>query len=124
MNAQNLLSEAKENQSKMSENRRYLHRHPEVGFQLENTKEYVKNELIQMGYEPAECGRCGLIALAGGKVEGKTFLIRADMDALPITEQSGEDFSSENEGCMHACGHDMHTTMLLGAARLLKEHED
>lgn len=124
MNAQNLLSEAKENQPKMSENRRYLHRHPEVGFQLENTKEYVKNELIQMGYEPVECGKCGLIALAGGKEEGKTFLIRADMDALPITEQSGEDFSSENEGCMHACGHDMHTTMLLGAARLLKKHEN
>ena len=76
-----------------------------------------------MGYEPIECGKAGLIALAGGKKPGKVFLVRADMDALPMKEEADVDFASEN-GKMHACGHDMHTTMLLGAAKLLKEHEN
>lgn len=61
--------------------------------------------------------------MAGGKREGKVFLLRADMDALPIEEETEEDFASVN-GCMHACGHDMHTAMLLGAAKLLKMHEE
>ena len=76
-----------------------------------------------MGYEPIECGKAGLIALAGGKKEGKVFLIRGDMDALPIKEESDVEFSCQS-GTMHACGHDMHTSMMLGAARLLKKHED
>ena len=76
-----------------------------------------------MGYEPIECGKAGLIALAGGKKEGKVFLIRGDMDALPIKEESDVEFSCQS-GKMHACGHDMHTSMMLGAARLLKKHED
>lgn len=102
--------------------RRYLHQHAETGFQLKNTLAYVKKELTAMGYAPTECGKAGLIALAGGKKEGKTFLIRADMDALPIGEDADVPFPSTN-GCMHACGHDMHTAMLLGAAKLLKEQE-
>lgn len=76
-----------------------------------------------MGYEPVECGKAGLVALARGKKPGKVFLIRGDMDALPIQEQADVDFACSN-GRMHACGHDMHTTMMLGAARLLKQHED
>jgi hippurate hydrolase len=83
----------------------------------------VKQELEKMGYEPIPCGKAGLVVLAGGKKEGKTFLIRGDMDALPIREEADVDFPSSN-GNMHACGHDLHTTMLLGAARLLKAHED
>ncbi len=118
-----LLSQAKELQLLLTKHRRYLHSHPELGFDLIQTKEYVKNELISMGYEPIECGKCGLVALAGSKTPGKTFLIRADMDALPISEQADVNFHSENKGKMHACGHDMHTAMLLGAARLLKTHE-
>ena len=90
---------------------------------LSEAKEYVKKELISIGYEPVECGKCGLVVLAGNKKSGKTFLIRADMDALPISEQAEVDFHSKNKGKMHACGHDMHTAMLLGAARLLKAHE-
>lgn len=124
MDSKVLLSQAKEFKQKIVEDRQYLHAHPEVGFDLFKTKEYVKNELISMGYEPQECGKCGLVALIGGKNPGKTFMLRADMDALPVQEQADVPFASTHEGKMHACGHDMHTAMLLGAARLLKLYED
>ncbi|MBO5159324.1 MAG: amidohydrolase [Tyzzerella sp.] len=123
MNTETLLSQANEFEQKIIEYRRFLHMHPETGFDLKITKEYVKNELIQMGYEPQECGKCGLIVLVGGRKPGKTFMLRADMDALQIQEQADVEFKSLHEGKMHACGHDMHTAMLLGAARLLKTHE-
>ena len=123
MKADQLLEEALQLKETIISNRRYLHSHPETGFDLNETKAYVKQELIDMGYEPVECGRAGLVALAGGKKEGKVFMIRADMDALPVKEEADVDFASTN-GRMHACGHDMHASMLLGAARLLKQHED
>ncbi len=118
----NILQEAAAYQEQLAQTRRYLHSHPETGFDLKNTTEYVRKELIAMGYEPVMCGKSGIIALAGKKKSGKVFLIRGDMDALPIKEESDVPFSSDN-GKMHACGHDMHTTMMLGAARLLKSHE-
>ena len=123
MKAEQIKKEAEEIKEAVIADRRYLHAHAETGFDLKETVVYVKKELQNMGYEPRECGRAGLVALAGGKKPGKVFLIRGDMDALPIKEESGVDFSSEN-GCMHACGHDMHTAMLLGAARILKQHEE
>ena len=118
-----LLCESKELTSQMIETRRYLHSHPEIGFTLTETLTYVKEQLIEMGYTPQECGKAGLTVLAGGKNPGKVFLIRGDMDALPIKELSNVSFHSTNEN-MHACGHDMHTAMLLGAAKLLKIYED
>lgn len=118
----NILQEAAAYQEQLVQTRRYLHSHPETGFDLKNTTEYVRKELIAMGYEPVMCGKSGIIALAGKKKSGKVFLIRGDMDALPIKEESDVPFSSDN-GKMHACGHDLHTTMMLGAARLLKSHE-
>lgn len=123
MTPERLLQQAKDFETLLIKTRQYLHTHPETGFQLTDTKAYVRKELIAMGYEPQDCGKAGLIALAGGRKPGKVFLLRADMDALPIKEEADIDFASQN-GNMHACGHDMHTTMLLGAARLLKEHED
>lgn len=123
MNPEQFRKEAQTLQDTIIENRRYLHTHPETGFDLKETLPYVKQELMKMGYEPKECGKAGLVALAGGKKPGKVFLIRGDMDALPIKEEADVDFLSEN-GNMHACGHDMHTAMMLGAARLLKAHED
>ena len=122
--SEELLKEAHALEPQLQQWRRTLHRHPEVGFDLPHTKELVKKALTEMGYEPKDCGKAGIIALAGGKKPGKTILLRADMDALPIPEDSGEEFSSEVPGKMHGCGHDMHTAMLLGAAKLLRAHED
>lgn len=116
-----LYKEACEMQDRLVSWRRQLHTHPEVGFKLECTKKFVYEQLEEMGYRPRYCGRCGVIALIGKDV-GKTFLLRADMDALPIREESELNFASIN-GNMHACGHDLHTVMLLGAAYLLKRHE-
>lgn len=123
MNSEEFLKEAAGMQQELVDIRRYLHAHAETGFELSGTKAFVREQLCKMGYEPQDCGKSGLVALAGGKKPGKVFLLRADMDALPITEESGEPFASTN-GKMHACGHDLHTTMLLGAAKLLKERED
>ena len=124
ISSQDLLNEAKVLEPQLQTWRRTLHRHPEVGFDLPQTKALVKQALTEMGYAPQDCGKAGVIALAGGKKPGKTLLLRGDMDALPIQEQSDEEFSSEIPGRMHGCGHDMHTAMMLGAAKLLKAHED
>lgn len=124
MNAKTILKEAELLQSELTNIRRDLHRHPEVGFDLPYTKSLVIEKLKEMGYEPEELGKSGVVAVAGGMKEGKTILLRADMDALPMSEEAEVEYRSENEGKMHACGHDMHTAMLLGAAKLLKKYED
>ena len=113
-----LLEAAKQLEPQLQEWRRTLHRHPEVGFDLPQTKALVQKALTEMGYAPQDCGKCGVLALAGGKKPGKVILLRGDMDALPLQEESGEEFASELPGKMHGCGHDMHTAMLLGAAQL------
>ncbi len=103
--------------------RRTIHSNPEVGAELPKTKAYVIDKLKEFGYDPKEICESGIVATIEGKKTGKTFLLRADMDALPMAEATECDFKSTN-GCMHSCGHDMHTTMLLGAAKLLKENQD
>ena len=120
----NYLTEAEGFKDEIIRHRRHIHENPEVGLSLPLTKEYVISVLKEYGYEPMEYGESGIAALAGGKKPGKCIMLRADMDALPIAEESGVDFASKNKGCMHACGHDNHTAMLLGAAKLLKLHED
>lgn len=102
--------------------RRWLHKHAEVGFGLEKTVGYVKKALAELGCQPKDCGRGGVVVTLGRERAAGAYLLRADMDALPIREESGLSFASEN-GCCHACGHDMHTAMLLGAAALLKKRE-
>ena len=124
MQAEKLLAEAEALQPQLQKWRRTIHRSPEIGFDLPKTRALVKQALTEMGYQPQDCGKAGILALAGGKRPGKTILLRGDMDALPIFEESGEVFASEVPGRMHGCGHDMHTAMMLGAARLLKAHED
>ena len=121
----NYLEEAKQLDSELKEIRRHIHSCPEVGPSLPETKAYVIEKLREYGYEPEEICESGVIAvLHGGQAssDGKTILLRADMDALAIKEEAPVDFASQN-GFMHACGHDMHATMLLGAAKLLKAHE-
>lgn len=118
-----LLNQAAGLQQELIDHRRWLHTHPGTGFDLAETKEYVRKQLEKMGYSPADCGKCGLTATLKGAQEGETILLRADMDALPIQEEADVPFVSQN-GNMHACGHDMHTAMLLGAAKLLIENKD
>ncbi len=124
MDAKKVLQAALAIQPEIQANRRELHRHPELGMDLVYTKAFVKTKLEEMGYVPQECGKSGLVVLAGGKKSGKCFLIRGDMDALPVEEQANVEFRSQNPGKMHACGHDTHTAMMLGAAKLLKGMED
>ena len=120
MTKEQILTEAGNLEAEISTHRRWLHAHPETGFELRDTKAYVKQELEKLGFSVSECGKSGLVTTVGQGT--KTILLRADMDALPIREEADVEFASTN-GRMHACGHDMHTAMLLGAAKLLKEHE-
>lgn len=135
-----ILFKAKEIENKIIENRRYLHMNPEVGFCLINTAAYIKEQLKAIGIEPHDCGvveqkvadkykaagfpnvekSTGVTATIG--TGSPCILLRADMDALPMTETADIEFKSTKPAA-HMCGHDSHTAMLLGAARILKEHE-
>tara|TARA_B100001778_G_scaffold90002_1_gene73385 strand:+ start:255 stop:1418 length:1164 start_codon:yes stop_codon:yes gene_type:complete len=107
----------------MAKWRQHLHQNPELGRECYKTAEYVSERLKEFGITEIHTGYAssGLVAIIEGKAPGRTIGLRADMDALPITENTGLSYSSVNEGVMHACGHDGHTTMLLGAARYLSE---
>lgn len=118
------LKRAKEIESELIENRRHFHMYPEVRDELPETVKYVREKLEAMGYQPQEICKCGLVAIAGGKKPGKCIIIRGDMDALPMPEETGLPFASKNPNAMHSCGHDTHMAMMLGAAKLLKERED
>ncbi len=122
MKPQVFLKEASALSARLIAHYRYLHEHAELGFSLPQTTEYVRTELEKLGIAPQNCGKSGIVATIG-KGGGSCFLLRADMDALPIKEESSVPFAHTG-GNMHACGHDMHTAMLLGAAELLKRHED
>jgi len=105
--------------------RRDFHRIPEPAFQEVETSKVVAQRLEEYGLEvKTGIAKTGVVGLLRGKREGKTILIRADMDALTVREQTGLEFSSEHEGVMHACGHDGHMTVGLTAARILSEHRD
>jgi amidohydrolase len=105
--------------------RRRLHRRPEIGLHLPATQGVVADALRALGLAPMLGGTTSsLVAVVDGARPGPTILLRADMDALPLQEHTGLDFASEVDGAMHACGHDTHVAMLLGAARLLVERRD
>ena len=105
--------------------RRYIHANPELSFEEFNTCEYVKNKLITLGLEPEIIAKTGLVALIKGKNPDKKIVaLRADMDALPIIEQNDVEYKSKNEGVMHACGHDVHTSSLLSCAKILVSFKD
>lgn len=115
------LAEAKEMQEELILWRRALHRIPEVGTNLPQTMAYVKERLEEMDipYQFYSDISCVAATIGAGK---KCFLLRSDADGIPVTEETELPFRSVN-GCMHGCGHDLHTAILLGAAKLLKKHE-
>ncbi|MGF7048493.1 amidohydrolase [Paenibacillus sp. DS2015] len=113
-------------QPKMVEWRRYLHRHPELSYREQNTAEFVANKLRELGIEVQMNvgGGYGVVGLLKGGKLGKRIALRADMDALPIQDQKTCDYSSEVDGVMHACGHDGHTSILLGVASYFSRYQD
>lgn len=121
VSAKEILAEAEALRETIISDRRALHAAPEAGADLPRTRDYVAGRLREMGYEPKELAG-GITAEITGSDTGNCVLLRADMDALCVTEQTDLPFRSQN-GCMHACGHDMHTAMLLGAAKLLREYQ-
>lgn len=102
-------------------NRRHIHKNAETGLDLPKTKAYVMEKLTEYGLEPKDCGYGVTATLGKG---GKVLLLRADMDALPMPEESGEEFACPTGKEAHTCGHDFHAAMLLTAAKMLKEKED
>lgn len=115
------LKRAQELEASMKNDRHYLHQNAEVGFDLPITTKYVMDRLQEIGLEPKEICKSGVTALIEGKKPGKTYLLRADMDALSMNEENVLEFASKTNAA-HNCGHDMHTAILLGAAQILKEN--
>jgi amidohydrolase len=119
---------AEKTESYIIEQRRWCHQHPELSWEEFNTTEHIAAELQKMGYTVQRFedkpGCCAL--LKGGKAaaDSKVVALRADIDALPVEEKTGLPFASENKGVMHACGHDCHISMLLGAAKMLMDTKD
>jgi amidohydrolase len=119
-----ILNRAAELQGEVSEWRRYLHENPEILYDVENTASFVAAKLKQFGVDEivTGIGRTGVVGIIRGKGPGgRTIGLRADMDALPLTELTDRPWASKTAGRMHACGHDGHTSMLLGAAKYLAE---
>lgn len=117
------LKRAQELEASMKNDRHYLHQNAEVGFDLPITTKYVMDRLQEIGLEPKEICKSGVTALIEGKKPGKTYLLRADMDALSMNWENVLEFASKTNAA-HNCGHDMHTAILLGAAQILKENVD
>ena len=119
----NILPDINENSKNLEEIYKDLHSHPELGFEEERTSKIVQEKLKEYGVDEihTEIGKTGVVGIIKGKNSGgnRRVGLRADMDALPIKEDTGLPFASKVDGKMHACGHDAHTTMLLGAAKYL-----
>lgn len=118
---QRYLKRAKELESEIVENRRKIHQFGGIGFDIQETSDFVFEKLQSYGLHPQRMCGTGIVCTIGSG--GKTILLRADMDALPIQEDTGLPFACQN-GTAHACGHDMHTAMLLAAAKMLSETQD
>lgn len=103
--------------------RRYFHQHPELSFEESSTLEVIKRELESNGLKVVEIPEGGLYADIHGKSDGKIVALRADVDALPVKEEKNLEFRSENDGVMHACGHDAHMAMLLGVVKKAAEEK-
>ncbi len=123
MQSSDIISQSREIHQWIVEKRRAIHRHPELMYEEFETSRLVQNTLSELGIEyEKDVAVTGVVGLVGNG-EGPCIALRADMDALPIHEEADVEFRSEIDGKMHACGHDCHTAMLLGAARVLKDNE-
>jgi amidohydrolase len=119
------LGQAEAMRHELVTRRRDLHQHPELAFEEVRTAGIVAQELSSLGLEvQTGVGKTGVVAILEGDTDGPTVLVRADMDALPIEEANQTDYISQAPGKMHACGHDGHTTIALGVAKLLSQHRD
>lgn len=118
----NALDEAFQIKQYMVEQRNYFHSHPELGLQEFNTCNRIEEELTKSRISSRRVAGTNVIAEIDSGKPGKTLFIRADIDALPIKEENDVPYKSQNEGIMHACGHDGHAAYLLGAAKLIKKH--
>ena len=120
-----LILKIKDIVPEMTKWRHQIHEKPEIAYQEKVTSKFIANKLKDFGVEVIEeFGKTGVVGIIQGKEnkgQEKSIAIRADMDALPMTEKTNLPYSSKNEGAMHACGHDGHSTMLLGAAKYLSE---
>ncbi len=119
-----VLNRAMEMQAETAAWRRHLHQHPEIGYEVHETAAFVAEKLRQFGVDEivTGIGRTGIVGIINGsKGEGATIGLRSDMDALPMAEETGLEYASVHAGKMHACGHDGHMAMLLGAAKYLSE---
>ena len=110
------LAEARRIVPELVEVRRHLHAHPELGHEEKETSKLVKDRLARIGLKPKGLGGTGVSADMGGR-PGRTVMLRADMDALPIQEENDRPLPLDPDGKMHACGHDCHTSILLGVGR-------
>jgi amidohydrolase len=110
--------------TELVELRRDFHMHPELGFEEFRTAEIVENYLKDIGLSPLRVAETGVVAVLEGAEDGPVLLLRADMDALPLQEENDVPYKSQNDGVMHACGHDAHTAMLMVAAKVLVENRD
>lgn len=121
-----ILALAQKYNNQIIEYRRHIHANPELSFEEEKTAAFVSEKLTQMGIEhKTGIAKHGILAvIKGGKGLGKTIALRADMDALPVTEDNNLPYKSKNNGVMHACGHDIHTACLLGAAKIINSLKD
>jgi amidohydrolase len=105
--------------------RRYLHAHPEISYQEFETSKYIQQKLTELGIDFEVMATTGIVATIKGKnPDSRVIALRGDMDALLISEENEVDYKSQHAGVMHACGHDVHTTIILGAARILNEIKD
>ena len=121
----NFLAEAQELFEYSRSLRRDFHMHPELGFQEIRTAGIVAKQLAALGLEiHSGVADTGVVAILEGKKPGPVILVRADMDALPIVEETGSEYASQNRGVMHACGHDAHIAILLTVAKMLTAHRD
>ena len=121
---QRIIKDAKKLEKYVIDTRRHIHTYPETLFEEESTAQFIEGELQEIGIPTRRIVKTGVMGEIQGSKKGKTIALRADIDALNVQENTDLPYQSKNPGKMHACGHDAHTAMLLGAAKILFKNKD